>query len=69
MGISLDCREVHVSEVWNRFYNGPNAGLIDVEVARKEMPWLIGEGTSVQLSSPTIVNSAATTGGCGDSAT
>ncbi len=53
MGITLDCREPRVSEIWDRFYNGPNAGLIDVELARKEMPWLIGEGASIVLSGPT----------------
>ena len=50
MGTTLECRLIDIPETWRRFYNGPNAGLIDVELAHKEMPWLIGEGASVELS-------------------
>jgi hypothetical protein len=66
MGISLDCSNVQVSELWSRFYNGPNAGLIDVALARKEMPWLIGEGMSVQLSSSATSNITTTADTNGD---
>ena len=38
-----------ISETWDKFYNGPNAGKIDVEAARREMPWLIGEAKSVTI--------------------
>jgi hypothetical protein len=32
----------NVPEVWLRFLNGPEAGSIDGELARQEMPWLVG---------------------------
>ncbi len=38
-------------ETWRRYYNGPNAGLIDVEVARREVPWLVGESSGVTFGS------------------
>ena len=37
------------SETWRKFYNGPHAGLIDVEAATKEMPWLIGMGRAATV--------------------
>lgn len=46
--ISLE--EITILETWKRFYNGPNAGFINIEIARKEMPWLIGEGVSVTIN-------------------
>lgn len=38
-----------LAETWRRFYNGPNRGLIDVEVATREMPWLVGLSSGVTL--------------------
>jgi hypothetical protein len=32
----------NLPEVWLRFLNGPEAGAIDSELARQEMPWLVG---------------------------
>lgn len=36
-------------ETWKRYYNGPNVGLIDEQIAALEMPWLIGRGGGVTL--------------------
>ena len=36
-------------ETWRRFYNGPNAGLIDVAFAKREVPWLVGESQAVTV--------------------
>lgn len=36
-------------ETWQRFYNGPNVGLIDVEIAAVEMPWLVGMSVGVTI--------------------
>jgi hypothetical protein len=41
-----------VQQTWRQFYNGPNAGLIDVELARREMPGLIGEAATVVFNPP-----------------
>jgi hypothetical protein len=42
-----------VPETWLRFFNGPNAGYIDMEEAAKEMPWLIGATVFTPASDPT----------------
>ena len=59
MGTTLEGKTQDIPETWVRFYNGPNAGFVDVELARKEMPWLIGEGASITLSSPRITANTA----------
>lgn len=38
-----------IPETWLRFYNGPNAGLVDVESAKREMPWILGVSPVVTL--------------------
>ncbi len=38
-------------DTWLRYYNGPNAGMIDVELARREVPWLVGESVSITIKS------------------
>jgi hypothetical protein len=51
---------VCLPETWRRFYNGPNAGLIDVEVASREMPWLVGvspSGITLNTQQPAAWNS------------
>jgi hypothetical protein len=32
----------NIPETWLHYLNGPNTGAIDVELARREMPWLAG---------------------------
>jgi hypothetical protein len=33
--------EALIPETWIKFFNGPNAGMIDLETARRDMPWLV----------------------------
>jgi hypothetical protein len=44
--------ESRVPETWQKFYNGPNPGMIDVATARREMPWIIGESKPVSITQP-----------------
>ena len=36
-------------ETWDKFLNGPNAGMIEIESARREIPWIIGESSVVTV--------------------
>ena len=50
---TLDFNELNLAtipETWIRYFNGPNAGFIDMELAKKEMPWLIGIPLSYTLT-------------------
>ena len=51
MSQSIDIRDDSppLLETWRRFYNGPNAGMIDVSSAKREVPWLVGESPAVTL--------------------
>lgn len=41
-----------IPETMVRFLNGPNAGMIDIDAAEREMPWLIGGTQQVSFASP-----------------
>jgi hypothetical protein len=37
-----DTATSNLPQTWLRYLNGPNAGFIDVELAKQEVPWLVG---------------------------
>ena len=45
VGPSQPLDESLVPETWLRYFNGPNAGYIDLQAAASEMPWLMGAST------------------------
>jgi len=47
--VTLPSGTGELPETWRRFYNGPHIGLIDLEVASLEMPWLVGQAAGVTL--------------------
>jgi hypothetical protein len=49
--LTVTAKVLAVPETWLRCYNGPHAGLIDVETARREMPWLVGAASLLNVSS------------------
>ena len=58
--LTVPADAVVTPETWLRYYNGPHAGLIDVETARREMPWLVGASASLTLSSGQVGGAAHT---------
>ena len=41
-----------IPETWLHYFNGPNAGFINLEVAQRESPWLFG-AKAARLTQPT----------------
>jgi hypothetical protein len=50
--LTLNVVEQATPETWRQYYNGPHAGFIDVALALKECPWLVGHGAGITLTLP-----------------
>ena len=50
--LTLKVVEQPTQETWRQYYNGPHAGFIDVALALKECPWLVGHGAGITLKLP-----------------
>lgn len=45
----VSCDDRVMLETWRRYYDGPNAGTIDVETARREVPSLLGTSVPQEI--------------------
>ncbi len=54
-------------ETWRQYLNGPQPGTINVEAAKKEMPWLVGCSGPVHATGGlNLVGNAAAQKGAGE---
>lgn len=57
--ITITAGGVQLTETWQRFYNGPHAGRIDMDLAERDAPWLVGASPSVTLMCPDHCSTAS----------